>query len=456
VSLIAGNGACPGVELPNDGAGAGVPPNIGGAGVSAPNVGGGAGALLLSPVELFPKEKTGAEDDDPPNDAPAAAEPKVVAGALNLDKSPPFSGAGAGAAELLLPNEKEGAGGASEVAAAPKAGTDESELGTPSSLPRRRLLRSSLPVLGMLPSGAGGTTGVLPAEPFAAGTGACPKEKAGVSVGIGAGAGAASAAPPNEKGGFDESDEPAENEKGFDSATLLAELDNAMSPFETGRVRLEAGSVAGASLSPSFGCGVASPLTAGAPKLKVGFEVSSLFFSSRAPPNLKGSGLSPFSAGTVLLPPKENAGGFGASLGGSSFVEPKEKPIAFFESSEGAGAAPPNEKPLDADGDSAAFSVDAVGDEPPNVNPPVLPEALVDEDSPPNLKPPLLLLASAAGAGAVPNVNPDGPIPPDVVLAPPDEVAAASWPSRGTSQDGHTVYSSPFFVRQLVHFHSFF
>jgi hypothetical protein len=410
VSLIAGKGACPGVELPNDGVGAGVPPNIGGAGVSAPNVGGGAGALLLSPVELFPKEKIGAEDDDPPNDAPAAAgaEPKVVAGALNLDKSPPLSGAGAGAAELLLPNEKPGAGGASEVAAAPKAGTDESELGTPSSLPRRRLVRSSLPVLGMLPSGAGGTTGVLPAESFAAEAGACPKEKAGVSVGIGAGAGAADAAPPNENVGFDESDEPAENEKGFDSATLLAELDNAMSPFETGRVRLEAGSVAGASLSPSFGWGVASPLTAGAPKLKVGFEVSSIFFSSLAPPNLKGSGLSPFSAGTVLLPPKENAGGFGASLGGSSFVEPKEKPVAFFESSEGAGAAPPNEKSLDADGNAAALSVDAVGDEPPNVkpvppvpvagggeespnvHPTVLPEAealVVDEDSPPNLKP---------------------------------------------------------------------
>jgi hypothetical protein len=446
VSLVAGKGACPGVELPNDGAGAGVPPNIGGAGVWAPNVGGGAGALLLSPVELFPKEKTGAEEDDPPNDAPAAtgAEPKVVAGALNLDKSPPLSCAGAATAEVLLPNEKPGAGGASEVAAAPKAGADESELGTPSSPPRRRLLRSSLPVLGMLPSGAGGATGVLPEEPFAAGAGACPKEKAAVSVGIGAGEGAADAAPPNENVGFDESEEPAENEKGFDSAALLAELDKAMSPFETGRVRLEAGSVAGASLSPSFGCGVASPLIAGVPKLKVGFEVSSLFFSSLAPPNLKGCGLSPFSAGTVLLPPKENAGGFGASLGGSSFVEPKEKPVAFFESSEDAGAAPPNEKPLDADGDVTAFSADAVGDEPPNVkaappvagggeeppnvNPPVLPEAeaLVAVDSPLNLKPPPVLLASAAGAGAAPNVNPDDPIAPDVVLTPPDEVAAAS------------------------------
>jgi hypothetical protein len=178
----------------------------------------------------------------------------------------------------------------------------------------------------------------------------------------------------------------------------------------------------------------------------------------------------------VLLPPKESAGGFGASLGGSSFVEPKEKPVAFFESSEGAGAAPPNEKPLDEDGNAAALSVDAVGNEPPtvkpvppvpvagvgkeppDVNPTVLPEAeaLVNEDSPPILEPPPVLLASAAGAGAVPNMNPDDPIPPDVVLAPPEEVAAASWPSRGASQDGHTVYSSVFRVRQLVHFHSFF
>jgi hypothetical protein len=81
---------------------------------SAPNA--GAGAALESPAELFPNVNAGVEDEDcpkeKPSDAGAGALPNVVAGALALDGSPPFSGfdAKAGMEPNRLPDGAAGAG----------------------------------------------------------------------------------------------------------------------------------------------------------------------------------------------------------------------------------------------------------------------------------------------------------------------------------------------------------
>jgi hypothetical protein len=235
-------------EVDDPAAGA-LPPNIGAALLeedtvfeSAPNA--GAGAALESPAELFPNVNAGVEDEDCPKEKPseagAGALPNVVAGALVLDGSPPFSEFdaragmepnrlpdGAVGAGVLLPNVKAGAGGA-----APKAGA-EPELAFSSFPSRLRLLRSSFS-LGMLPNETDGITGLLIAEASiceALGAGALPKENAGLSVGFCVGSeSSAGIVLPKLNASFAESVEPEGNEKDFVSETFVADLDS--SPLE--------------------------------------------------------------------------------------------------------------------------------------------------------------------------------------------------------------------------------
>ena len=141
--------------------------------------------------------------------------------------------------------------------------------------------------------------------------------------------------------------------------------------------------------------------------------------------------------------------------------------------------------------DELALSSDGVDDEAPNEKPdPLLPVAGADESAvavPPNLKPPLPLDAEVedasnlkppvvAGAGAgvatnvkpplealespalilAPNVNPEDAIAPPVLVVALSLFFSFSYPGRGVSQEGHTLYLSSFLVKQLSHFHLFF
>jgi hypothetical protein len=475
---------CAGVEFPKAGAAGAVPgvlPKVGAddacAGVfpnmeeaSAPKLGTevlGAFALFASPpnelsdVELAPNLKGAA---GAPPVAGAGVEPKekppfaleLAVGAFEV--SPLFSfGAGVepkvGAAGVLPPNEKAGAG--ASVGVAPNG-----IFGCGSSLSSPRLRFSFL--LGMLPNAIGALSVLLEDEALGAGV-ELPNEKEGAGAAAGsedAGAGV----PPKLNAGllpFSAGLDPPNEKAGFALATSPASV--SPSSFRR-RFGLDSDTVSG------LAAGVVLAEAGADPKENDGLGAASAFVSVEVEVLEKLNGLGSVvavesvAAGGALVPPKENPVDVFSSV---------SIPKAFVADSSVDAVLAPNAKP------PPAALVSAGAGAAPNENPPVV-VALPDSEAagagaPPKLNPPPPLDAAAVGAGAgpapnvktlgdfvslddaaLPNENP--PVPMAAAGAgtaleeEPDDDALA--PGRGASQARHlSLALSGFDEKHPLHFH---
>lgn len=434
------------------------------------------GAEELSPSGALPNLNADADDDDagaPPKEKPPVAgagagtgalAPKVGTGASFDGCEPKVVGAGAGADP---PKENAGVDAGADDALPPNAGAEEE---SPSSLPRRLLLRSSSgdSLLGILPK-AGSALVPLTEE------GCSPNLNVGARAGSVAGAGVLPKLKLDDT--LDDPLAPNENvglldESVLRSEALLAELGMLEFPPFSGRVRLLIGSVAGIGRSGALSGGVDEE-----GKTNVDFGASSLFFSSPDTLNLKGF-FSSFVGAGAGVDANEKPRGLVASFPSSvdappAGVLPNEKPplLVELESLAGAGAAAggaagaaPNLNP------PPTSPVLAEEGAPPKLNPPPLGGLADDEFPPANEKPPVMG-GDAEGAGAFPKEKPpveeagaatvspkeNPPVPIEACEVPPAPPlfleALSSWPGREASQQAHLYTSCSFDARHVPHFH---
>jgi hypothetical protein len=466
---------CAGVEFPKAGAAGALPgvlPKVGADDACAgvlPNMGAGAFALFASPpnvrlgvdelsdVELAPNWK-GAAGAPPVAGAGVEPKEKLAVGAFEVSPMFPFE-AGVepkvGAAGVLPPNEKDGAGASVGVAPNGIFGC-----GSALSSPRPRF---SL-LLGMLPNAIGALSVLLEEEALGAGV-EFPNEKEGAGVAAGsedAGAGA----PPKLNAGllpFSAGLDPPNEKAGLASATSPASV--SPSSFRR-RFGWDSDTVSG------LASGVVLAEAGAAPKEKDGLGAVSAFVSVEVEVLEKLNGLvsvvavESVAAGVALLPPKEKPVDFFSSV---------SIPKAFVADSSVDAVLAPNVKP------PPAALVAAAAGAAPNENPPVVvalpPESeAAGAGAPPKLNPPPPLDAAAAagaGAGPAPNVKTldvfvsldDAVLPNE---NPPEPMAAAGAgaaleeepgddalaPGRCSSQDRHFCLAlSGFDERHALHFH---